>query len=168
MGDSSSRIVASKSLSCATKSAAGVTLRKALGQRQTSELCGGSSQHRSGVSCPVTCSEHCGVAVSLPAPMSPHVTKGPLTPCPVPCHGDHAAPCHNGPLHTLPPALGTPSAHPKWPRLEGIPWPKCQRLPNRNVRNGSNHQQMLPCSAGSGHLGILNSGNLSFPIAQPK
>ena len=113
-------------------------------------LCGGSSRHRSVPSCPVACSEHCGVAASPPAPMSARVTKGPGTPCPVPPHGDHAAPCHKGPLHTLPPAPGPPPAHPKWPRVEGMPCPKCLREPSRNFSISSSHEQTLPCSAGLG------------------
>lgn len=100
--------------------------------------CGGSSQHHSVPSCPVTCTRHCGVAVSPPTLMSPHVTKGPWTPCPVPFHGYHDAPCHQGPLHTLPPALGLHPARPKWPSLEAMPWPKCLRQPNRIFRNSSN------------------------------
>lgn len=85
------------------------------------------------------------VAASPPAPVSADVTKGPVTPCPISCPGDRAALCHKGPMHTLPPALGPPPAHPKWPSLEGIPHPKCLRHPDRIFRNGSNHQQMLPC-----------------------
>lgn len=82
----------------------------------------------------------------------------------VPCHGDRAAPCHQGPLHTLPFALGPPPAHPKWPRLEGIPGPKVSKTARQNLWNSSKHQQMLPFSVGSGHLRSLTSGNLYFPL----
>ena len=67
----------------------------------------------------------------------------------VPCHGDRAALCHKGLLHTLPPALGLPPAHPKWPRGEEIPHPKCLRQPDRIFSNSSNHQQPALQAQGS-------------------
>lgn len=94
-------------------------LGKAPGQQGMSLLCGGSSQHCSFPSCPDTCIEHCGAAVSPSAHISRRVTKGHhATLSPLPSHGDHGALCHREPQDTPPP-------HPNCPSLHGRPCPKC-------------------------------------------